>query len=57
MPTPKDAPYKLRQREYEARVYYRGRWLVGEDVQVVWDPEAKQYVTLNRATRRRLGMY
>ena len=56
MPTPRDAPYKLRQREYEKRVRYRGRY-TPSDIDVQLDPTLKRHVPLNRATRRELERY
>lgn len=59
MATPENALYKLRQREYEARVEYRGHYhpIPEKELAVVWDKDTKRHVTLNRVTRRRLGLY
>lgn len=55
MATPIDAPYKLRQREYEKRIANLGRY-IPSNVYVEYDRTLKVFVTYNRALRRKLGL-
>lgn len=55
MATPIDAPYKLRQREYEKRIANLGTYTPSE-VHVEYDRTLKRFVIFNRALRRKLGL-